>query len=323
MHKRRRTDPRLVVPRLVDPMQLVYGRCCMPAPLGVIGRQLGYRLNCLTQYLLCITLPFALLISLMGTAHANETVAPASMTSASALVADYGELHYVSAGQIGAPLVVFVHGTPGSWQAFKRYLNDPRLTANTHMVALDRPGFGESTSMGIHPGFTTQAQAIAALFSLNQSSLKPIVVGHSLGGSISYRVGIDYADDIGGILAISSAIDPKLSKPRWYNHLARLYPVRWVIPKDLSASNKEMMPLASQLQAMQPLLGTIRVPVTIVQGAKDRLVHHKNLDFAQAHLVNAHLRTVPMDDAGHFIVWEHHQQMVNEILTLIDQQRVN
>ncbi len=34
-------------------------------------------------------------------------------------------LHYALAGDITKPGILFLHGTPGSWSAFKTYLNNP------------------------------------------------------------------------------------------------------------------------------------------------------------------------------------------------------
>lgn len=228
-----------------------------------------------------------------------------------------GTLHYASAGQPGKPLVVFVHGTPGSWTAFRAFLQNPRLLQQVHMVALDRPGFGRSSELGVLPAFTDQAAAVAQLFNANQSAQKAVIVGHSLGGSISYRVALDYPDQVGGVLAISAAIDPNLSHPRWYNYAAGLPVVRWLLPGDLTTSNHEMMPLADQLNAMTSGLAGLKMPVTVVQGRTDSLVNHMNADFAEHHLTAADLKVVRFRELGHFIVWEEHDAMVDEILELV------
>ena len=249
----------------------------------------------------------------------NQTPPPPFEDYASWHTIDFSEglLHYASAGQPGNPLVIFVHGTPGSWSAFREYLQNQELAQRTHMIALDRPGFGKSAPLGTTPEFKDQAAAVARLMRLNQSDRKAIVVGHSLGGSISYRVAIDYPDLVGGVLAISSAIDPELSNPRWYNYAAGLPLVRWLLPDDLTTSNQEMMPLTDQLDAMLAKLAQVTMPVTVIQGANDGLVNHKNADFAEQTLINADLKVSRYADRGHFIVWEEHEAMVEEILHLV------
>jgi len=54
------------------------------------------------------------------------------------------DLHYVQIGSDTLPTLFFVHGSPGSWNAFKRYLQDKDLIRHYRMVAIDRPGFGFS-----------------------------------------------------------------------------------------------------------------------------------------------------------------------------------
>ncbi|WP_460996415.1 alpha/beta fold hydrolase [Spirosoma harenae] len=51
---------------------------------------------------------------------------------------------YVSIGAADKPTLVFVHGSPGSWNAFASYLKDSLFLEHYRMVSLDRPGFEDS-----------------------------------------------------------------------------------------------------------------------------------------------------------------------------------
>jgi len=53
-------------------------------------------------------------------------------------------LHYVSTGSDTLPVLVFVHGSPGSWNAFENYLKDSELLRRFYIISIDRPGFGYS-----------------------------------------------------------------------------------------------------------------------------------------------------------------------------------
>ena len=226
-------------------------------------------------------------------------------------------LHFLEAGTPGKPLVVFVHGTPGSWEGFSSFLQDPRLLEATHMIALDRPGFGASADTGATTAFRDQARAVRLLFTRGATDTKAMVVGHSLGGSIAYRVATDYPNEVGGILAISSALDPTLIAPGWYNHAANLRLVRWLLPKALVTSNAEMMPLKDELADMTSRLRTLHMPVTVIQGAKDGLVDDRHVDFVEQRLVNAEVRALRFPDDGHFIIWEQPDLIVDEIFALM------
>ena len=46
-------------------------------------------------------------------------------------------------------LIVFVHGAPGTWDAFKDFVVDKDLIDRTRIVAYDRPGYGGSGTEAI------------------------------------------------------------------------------------------------------------------------------------------------------------------------------
>jgi len=230
-------------------------------------------------------------------------------------------LHFVESGTPGKPLVIFIHGTPGSWQGYQAYLRNPQLQSTAHMIAIDRLGFGESAGSGPRPSFEVQAQSISKLFERNQSPHKVTIVGHSLGGSIGYRIAIDYPHSVGALVAISSAISADLSAPRWYNHLAKLGISRWLLPDELNAANAEMMRLETQLDALE--LSALRIPVTIIQGDKDKLVNVANVAYAQQTLLHATLRVRRFTNAGHFLLWKQVDMVVKEILHLLPTQECN
>jgi len=227
-------------------------------------------------------------------------------------------LHFLEGGTPGKPLVLFVHGTPGSWDAFAGYLMDPELRRHAHLISLDRPGFGDSASSGPNASFGYQAAAAGALLKRNQSAERALVVGHSLGGSIAYRIALDHQDDVGGILALSSALDPEVIAPRWYNHMGNWWIFNWLLPEALANANVEMMPLRSELEAVRPGLAGLDIPITIIQGGKDSLVAMSHTDFAEAALPNADLSVLRFPEDGHFIIWEQPGLIRAEILTLLE-----
>ena len=56
----------------------------------------------------------------------------------------FREIHYVKAGDETKPLVVFIHGSPGSLSAFIHFLADTSLLHRAELISTDRPGFGYS-----------------------------------------------------------------------------------------------------------------------------------------------------------------------------------
>lgn len=241
---------------------------------------------------------------------------PPNMAEFAAPVEVHNGIHAVTGGTPGAPMVLFIHGTPGSWHAFEDYLRHPRLAGRVYMVAVDRPGFGRSSEVGLEPLLRRQSELLAPLFDLNKASRKVLIVGHSLGGSIGLRAVLDHKAHIGALLSISAALSPEHGRPRWYNRLADMPVIKQLIPDDLHLANEEILPLRDELKAIQPDLASIRIPVTIIQGDEDRLVHPDNAEYAKDELRNATLKVDLVPDAGHFIVWNRVDYVVDEILRL-------
>lgn len=222
---------------------------------------------------------------------------------------DAASLAYVSVGEPGRPVVVFVHGTPGRWSDFVHFLAEPALQDQAWLVSLDRPGWGGS-SMAKQPRRVTlqrQSRLIGPLLkSLAERSngCGIVLVGHSLGGSLVARMAIDYPQWVRGLVIIAGSIDPELGKPRWYNTLASVPPVRWLIPGALAKANTEIMPLHDDLLAMVPAWADLHIPVTDIQGLTDKLVSPKNVAFARSVLPPEQLHVIEVADEGHFLLWD-------------------
>lgn len=231
-------------------------------------------------------------------------------------------LNYASTGDRLLPAVVFIHGTPGNWRNASRYLMDARLQAQAHLVAIDRPGWGESrlTDNKAEPSFAAQAALIKPLLEKlkrNKDNAGTVLVGHSLGASIAPRIAMDYPELVDAMVLISGSLDPELGKPRWYNFAASMGVVSWFIGPEMRRANREIMPLREELILMLPRWKEIKIPVTLIQGLKDELVYPENADFAERQLINADTRIIRLPQAGHFVPWEHRDRVTEAIADVL------
>ena len=114
---------------------------------------------------------------------------------------DDANLHVVRKGK-GRP-VVLIHGNPGSCQDWSR-LYVP-ISSRYQAVAFDRPGHGHSERPNHRP-ITVEVQAEMLRATLTQLGLeRPIVVGHSWGGSLALVYALQFPDEISGAVLLAPA----------------------------------------------------------------------------------------------------------------------
>ncbi|MEQ8409503.1 MAG: alpha/beta hydrolase [Gammaproteobacteria bacterium] len=230
-----------------------------------------------------------------------------------------GDLQYVEVGadhaaEFRKQLVIFVHGTPGSWDAFEYYLNDPIMRDNFHMISVTRPGWRTEDDPK-EPSLAAQSASLSPLLRRDRSGKGAILVGHSYGGPVIARTAMDYPELVGGLVFIASTGAPELSGPRWYNRLAVAVP-RFVLGAALKGANEEIMPLRPQLEIMLPRWQTLDVPALIVQGGDDSLVNPGNAAFLRDSLGSQEIDYVFRPDQGHFILWEEADLIIERMANL-------
>ena len=283
----------------------------------------------LRRLALWVGIPFALLLALVLVARSRmdftvppERIAaffagrPYQPTDHTARV-DGRSVHWVEVGDRGRPTVLFVHGSPGSWDAFLGFLGNAELTSRAHLVAPDRLGFGGSEPGRAEPSLERQAAALMPALTADPAGLPAIVVAHSLGGPIAVQLAVDHPAAVGGLVLVAPSIDPALEVHRWYNDLASWWVVEWVLPPDMVTSNRELWPLKAELEKLLPRWREIRVPVIVIQGQEDALVDPANADFAERMLVDAPVEIRRIPGIGHLIPWEHPDLMRQAILDLL------
>lgn len=137
--------------------------------------------------------------------------------------------------------MVFVHGSPGSWEAFVDLLADGRLVARAHLAALDRLGFGGSARSEDEPSLVAQAAALAPVLAGNRSQSGAILVGHSLGAPIVVRAAADMPGRIAGLVLVAPSLAPTLERPWWIQRPTSWPLFAWLLPVDWRSCNRELI----------------------------------------------------------------------------------
>ena len=238
------------------------------------------------------------------------------------LAVDDRTIRYVSAGEESQPTVIFFHGAPGSWSAFVDFLADTSLVNRACLISVDRPGYGHSDFGKSEYSLQRQAELMAPVLKKHKNTPN-ILVGHSLGGPVIARIAMDYPTLVDALIMVAPSIDPELEPNEdWFR--APLYTplLRWMLPTSFRVTNDEIYFLEDELIEMLPLWKNIRVPVTVIQGTKDKLVPAGNADFARKQLVNSpKVKIVLEEGMNHFVPWSRPDLIKTAITYYIDRQR--
>lgn len=250
------------------------------------------------------------------------------------VVVDGMTLNYVSAGS-GRP-VVLIHGNPGSYHDYTLAVVG-RLSQSYYVVAFDRPGHGYSERHDSGPT-TVEVQALIIRDALEKLSLKkPVLVGHSWGGSLVLAAAVAYGKDLAGIVLLAPASYPSVSIEWWslFPHvpvigkfvvntltpvlgraivrksLKRAYDPQevqndyveqslelWMRPDRIRACAYDERTLGASLKILSESYRDIELPVVIVTGSADRLLDPEE-HACRLHRTIKNSKLIVLPETGH------------------------
>ncbi|MEW5873478.1 MAG: alpha/beta hydrolase [Chloroflexota bacterium] len=258
----------------------------------------------------------------------------------SSFTTDQGIVHYEVYGR-GRP-VILLHGWLGSWGLWQDTM--AHLGRHYRTYALDFWGFGES-------GKKRDSYAVQDFVSLVEQFMEQLgierapLVGHSMGGTVSLSVAIQFPERVRKVVVVGSPIVGsslslllKLFGRRmvasivhnnlWglrlgFRVLSPFYTrdPRWpeMMNRDLSQTTLEsfLMSIASLRETdLRPQLKRIKVPVMGMYGDKDIVVHPEQWKPILGGIPNARIER--FHDAGHFIMLDHPQQFIETLRDFLD-----
>lgn len=249
------------------------------------------------------------------------------------VVVDGMTLNYVSAGS-GRP-VVLIHGNPGSHHDYTLAVVG-RLSQSYHVVAFDRPGHGFSERQDSVQ--TVEVQALIVRDALQRLALeKPVLVGHSWGGSLALAAAVAYGKELSGIVLLAPAAYPSVSIEWWSflphiplignlivntltpflgramvrNGLKQAYDPQdvqrdyverslelWMRPDQIRACAYDERTLGASLTALSEHYRDIEMPVVIVTGSADRLLNPKEHAY-RLHKTIRNSKLIVLPETGH------------------------
>ena len=156
-------------------------------------------------------------------------------------------MHFAKTGADTLPTLFFVHGSPGSWNAFEKYMHDKDLLNMYRMIAVDRPGFGYS-NFNKGKNLDEQSVLITAVIKKFQNNKPIYAIGHSLGGPMIVKIQIDNPGIFAGLVLLAASVDPKAEKPEKWRSVLKNSPLKYFVPGAFRPSNDEIWYLKKDLK---------------------------------------------------------------------------
>ncbi len=241
-----------------------------------------------------------------------------SFTDKTFKISEIQQIHYIETGDSTKPTLFFLHGSPGSWDAYKTYLSDIDLQKKYRLIAIDRPGFGYS-NFGEAEDLNTQANLILSFIQSKNNNRPITLIGHSMGGPVIVKLATKNPKLFKNLVILAGAIDPKAENPENWRPILMSKPIRYLVPGAFRISNDELWWLKDNLKTMKSQLHKIISNIVIIHGTEDSLVPYSNVAFMEKEFINAkNIETVSIEKADHFIPWTHYEIIKKSLLNLED-----
>lgn len=223
---------------------------------------------------------------------------------------------YVETGNLNSSiLILFIHGSPGSWDVYKEYLLDSDLQ-NYHLISVNRLGYSIKGKNVFEPSLEKQAKVFLPILE-KELKKKIFVLGHSYGGPVAIELNYFYPK-ISGLVLLAPSIDPSLEEVTWYQKFANL--ISFILPSAIDVCNKEILALKNELIKQENHYQNLTNKITYIHGTKDNLVPFQNYSYIEKKInLKENLKLIQIENGNHFIVWNKFQLIKSEILKLVSE----
>ncbi len=211
------------------------------------------------------------------------------------------------------PVLIFVHGSPGSMMDFKRYLTDSLLNKRFNLVAYERIGYGPD-NLG-----NTPAEMEVELGVLHQvvdtyGSENVVLAGYSYGGPVVLASQKNYKYKVSMASAVVGEYEPMFGVLAFY----RWKMTRWMIPPKAQAAAKEKYAHREEYPNYKEQWSRSPSPVINIHGDQDWIVPYKNSEFLVSVFDRDKFRMVTIPGGGHELIWSDFDLIKEELLKTLD-----
>jgi len=207
------------------------------------------------------------------------------------------------------PVIVFVHGSPGSALDFKKYLMDVDINLKYNIISYDRVGYGDIATGEIFNSISEEVQVLHEVIK-NIDPRKIVLVGYSYGGTIALASTKNFKIKI----ILAGAVRGDLEPMFWVLNFYKWNITRPIVPKVLQAASKEKLKHVTELPEYEDKWGISDSPILTIHGNKDKIVPYENSLFLKDKLDEDKFTLLTIEKGSHSLVWTNFALIKNEIL---------
>jgi pimeloyl-ACP methyl ester carboxylesterase len=226
------------------------------------------------------------------------------------------QVHDAISGKKDLPLLVFVHGSPGSWSNYAAYMYDKDLLEKFQMMSIDRPGFGFS-EFGEPMHLKEQAELLLYVVAAHPTAHPVFLAGHSIGGPIVAQMAAMSPGSFQKIVILSGSISPYLEEKETWRNILDNAVLRKFLPGAFAPSNTEIRWFKQDLYELEKELPAITTDVIFIHGDRDSWVPIENVAFGIQKMTHAKsVRSDTLQGAGHLLPFKHFTAVKQALLRL-------
>ncbi|MEP7321292.1 MAG: alpha/beta hydrolase [Saprospiraceae bacterium] len=212
-------------------------------------------------------------------------------------------IRYVTTGDKESDTIaLYIHGAPGSCDAFFAYLQDSALNEKYFQISVDRKGYGYSDYGNAETSIIKQADLLQDILD-QYPGKKWIVVGHSFGCAIAAILSIHNKDLIKKMILFGVAADPQYERMVGWASVSNTQLVRLISNNDIKVATDEKLTHQQELKIIEPSWKEIDCEVVLVHGTKDNLVPFENIAYLQKRINPAKVTLIKLEGEGHVVIF--------------------
>ena len=207
------------------------------------------------------------------------------------------------------PILIFVHGSPGSGMNFQRYLADSELNEGSNIITYDRVGYSVIPNKKVLGDLKSEMEVLHQIIPV-ENTKNVILFGYSYGGTIVAASPKNYKSKI----LLAPAVKGELEPMFWMMNLYRWKFTRFIIPNVFQNAAKEKIDHLLELPDFENKWTISPSHITTIHGDSDRIVPYGNSLYLKDIFDNRLFQLITIPNGNHGLLWNRFDLIKGEIL---------